>query len=146
MQTAHNFRLYDGTIRAEIGEALRTLLVPTEPTPKRLLDLLDALDQPTRGGTGGNGIASEPPPLGDPGTSRVEDTSRVEEMTGGWVVRGADGQALVYLHCRVNESEALQANVLTEDEAYQIAVNVAKLHSRRRDARRRSCAKLGGTS
>jgi hypothetical protein len=125
MQTAHHFRLCDG-IRAEIGEALRILLAPTEPTPKSLLDLLDALDQP-KGGDTRNGIISEPPPLGDPGTSRVE------EMTGGWVVRGADGQALVYLYCRVNESEALQANVLTEDEAYQIAVNVAKLRQARRD-------------
>jgi hypothetical protein len=124
MQTAHHFRLYDRTIRAKIGEALRTLLVPTEPAPKMLLDLLDALNQPRGGDISGNGIISEPPPLADLGTDRVE------EITGGWVVRDANDQALVYLYCRVNESEALQANVLTEGEAYQIAVNVAKLRSR----------------
>jgi hypothetical protein len=121
MQTAHHFGLYDRIIRANIGEALRTLLVPTEPTPKRLLDLLDALDQPKGGDISRKGIISEPPPLADLGTDRVE------EITGGWVVRDANGQALVYLYCR---SEALQANVLTEEEAYEIAVNVAKLHSR----------------
>lgn len=33
-------------IRTRMGEALRTLFVPTEPSPKRHVKLLHALDQP----------------------------------------------------------------------------------------------------
>jgi hypothetical protein len=40
---------YYRAIRTRIGEALRTLFVPTEPAPERLLKLLSALDQPTSG-------------------------------------------------------------------------------------------------
>jgi hypothetical protein len=43
MQAAHHFRFYNGAIRTKIGEGLRTLFVPTEPPPKRLLELLHAL-------------------------------------------------------------------------------------------------------
>jgi hypothetical protein len=42
---------YYRAIRTKIGEALRNRLVSKEPPPKRLLDLLHALDQP--GGAGG---------------------------------------------------------------------------------------------
>jgi hypothetical protein len=42
-------------------------------------------------------------------------------------VRDANGQALVYVHSRDNEAEALQAKVLTKDEARRIAINVARL-------------------
>jgi hypothetical protein len=45
----------------------------------------------------------------------------------GYVVRDANGQALASLYSRVNEAEALQAKVLTEDEARRIAANIAKL-------------------
>jgi predicted secreted protein len=45
----------------------------------------------------------------------------------GYVVRDANKQALVYLYFRDNEAEALQAKVLTKDEARRIAVNVARL-------------------
>jgi hypothetical protein len=46
----------------------------------------------------------------------------------GYVVRDANGQAtLVYLYSRDGEAEAMQAKVLTADEARRIAVNVAKL-------------------
>jgi hypothetical protein len=48
-------------------------------------------------------------------------------MPGGYVVRDANGQALVYVYSRENEAEALQAKVLTADEARRIAINVAKL-------------------
>jgi K+/H+ antiporter YhaU regulatory subunit KhtT len=48
-------------------------------------------------------------------------------MPGGYVVRDANGQALVYVYSRDNEAEALQAKVLTKDEARRIAINVAKL-------------------
>jgi hypothetical protein len=48
-------------------------------------------------------------------------------MPSGNVVRDANGQALVYVYSRENEAEALQAKVLTADEARRIAINVAKL-------------------
>jgi hypothetical protein len=50
-----------------------------------------------------------------------------DPMPGGYVVRDADGQALVYLYSRDNEDEARQAKVLTKDEARRIAINIARL-------------------
>jgi hypothetical protein len=46
-------------------------------------------------------------------------------MPGG--VRDANGQALVYIYSRDSKAEAMQAKVLTKDEARRIAVNVARL-------------------
>jgi len=51
---------------------------------------------------------------------------RADKIPGGYVVRDANGQSLVYVHSRDNEAEALQAKVLTKDEARRIAVNVAR--------------------
>ena len=48
-------------------------------------------------------------------------------MAGGYVVRDANGQELAYIYSRETKAEALQANVLTKDEARRIAVNVARL-------------------
>jgi hypothetical protein len=48
-------------------------------------------------------------------------------MPGGYVVRDANGQALVSLYSRDNDAEARQAKVLTKDEARRIALNVARL-------------------
>jgi hypothetical protein len=42
-------------------------------------------------------------------------------------VRDANGQALAYVYSCANEAEAMQAKVLTEDEARRIAANIAKL-------------------
>jgi hypothetical protein len=50
-----------------------------------------------------------------------------DPMPGGYVVRDANGQALAYLYSRDNPIEALQAKVLTKDEARRIAVNIARL-------------------
>jgi hypothetical protein len=50
-----------------------------------------------------------------------------DKIPGGYVVRDANGQSLVYVYSRDNEAEALQAKVLTKDEARRIAVNVARL-------------------
>jgi hypothetical protein len=50
-----------------------------------------------------------------------------DKIAGGYVVRDASGQALAYVYCRANEAEAMQAKVLTEDEARRVAVNVARL-------------------
>jgi hypothetical protein len=52
---------------------------------------------------------------------------RADKMPGGYVVRDANGQALAYVYSRDSEAEALQAKVLTTDEARRIAINVAKL-------------------
>jgi hypothetical protein len=52
---------------------------------------------------------------------------RADKMPGGYVVRDANWQALVYIYSRDSEAEALQAKVLTKDEARRIAVNVARL-------------------
>jgi hypothetical protein len=52
---------------------------------------------------------------------------RADKITGGYVIRDANGQALVYIYSRESEAEALQARVLTKDEARRIAVNVARL-------------------
>jgi len=52
---------------------------------------------------------------------------RADKIPGGYVVRDANGQALAHIYSRDNEAEALQAKVLTKDEARRIAVNVARL-------------------
>ena len=50
-----------------------------------------------------------------------------DKIAGGYVVRDANGQALAYIYSRENDAEALQAKVLTKDEARRVAVNVARL-------------------
>jgi len=52
---------------------------------------------------------------------------RADKMPSGYVVRNADGQAHIYVYSRDNDAEALQAWVLTKDEARRITVNVARL-------------------
>ena len=52
---------------------------------------------------------------------------RAETIPGGDVVRDDNGQAIAYLYARANEAEAMQAKVLTADEARRIAVNIARL-------------------
>jgi hypothetical protein len=52
---------------------------------------------------------------------------RAKKMPGGYVVRDANDQALAYIYSRANEAEAMQAKVLTGDEARRIAANIAKL-------------------
>jgi len=42
---------------------------------------------------------------------------RTDKIPGGYVVRDANGQALVYIYSRDSEAEAMQAKVLTKDEA-----------------------------
>jgi hypothetical protein len=52
---------------------------------------------------------------------------RADKIPGGYVVRCANGQALAYLYSRDNPTEALQAKMLTPDEARRIAINIARL-------------------
>jgi hypothetical protein len=60
-------------------------------------------------------------------TRRFPAPWRADKMPGGYVVRDANGQTLVYVYSRETEAEALQAKVPTADEARRIAINVAKL-------------------
>jgi hypothetical protein len=46
---------------------------------------------------------------------------RAEIMPGGYVVRDANEQVLAYVYSWANEAEALQVEVLTEDEACRTA-------------------------
>jgi hypothetical protein len=43
------------------------------------------------------------------------------------MLRDANGQSIAYIYSRENEVEALQAKVLTKDEARRIAINIARL-------------------
>jgi hypothetical protein len=61
------------------------------------------------------------------GSRRFPPPWRADKIAGGFVVRDANGQALAYVYSRDSEAEALQAKVLTKDEARRIAVNIARL-------------------
>jgi hypothetical protein len=52
---------------------------------------------------------------------------RAERMPGGYVVRDANGQTMAYVYARQDPTEALQAKVLTMDEARRVATNIARL-------------------
>jgi hypothetical protein len=52
---------------------------------------------------------------------------RAERIPGGYVVRDANNQALAYVYSRPTEAEAMQAKVLTQDEARRVAVNIERL-------------------
>jgi hypothetical protein len=155
MQAAQHFRFYNQAIRNEIGEGLRTLFIPTEPPPERLLALLHTLDQPHRATSGtGDEVCKKLPrarrtrgrfagqkrdkvragsilklPAEDAPVRRtnISKKERIEEIPRGYVVRDANNQPLVYVYRGANESEASQANVLTIDEALQIAISIARL-------------------
>jgi hypothetical protein len=64
-----------------------------------------------------------------PGRGAVLSTGALcsEKISGGFVVRDANGQALAYVYCRATETDAMQAKVLTEDEARRVAANIARL-------------------
>ena len=49
------------------------------------------------------------------------------ENAGGYVLRDAGGQALAHVYARATLAEAMQAKVLTQDEARRIAANIARL-------------------
>jgi hypothetical protein len=60
-------------------------------------------------------------------TRRLPAPWRSEKIPGGYVVRDANGQALAHVYSRATEADAMQAKVLTEDEARRVAINIARL-------------------
>jgi hypothetical protein len=52
---------------------------------------------------------------------------RADRTPHGYVVRDATEQSIAFLYGRATEAEAMQAKVLTMDEARRIAVNIARL-------------------
>jgi hypothetical protein len=52
---------------------------------------------------------------------------RVDKISGGHIVRDANGQALAYVYSRQSPDEARQAKTLTADEGRRIATNIARL-------------------
>ena len=50
-----------------------------------------------------------------------------DKIPGGYVVRDANRQALAYVYARATSTDAMQAKVLTQDEARRIAINIARL-------------------
>ena len=52
-----------------------------------------------------------------------------DKISGGYVVRDANGQALAYVYARATMAEATQAKVLTQNEARRIAANIVRLPS-----------------
>ena len=52
---------------------------------------------------------------------------RPDRMPGGYVVRDANGQILVWVYARASTAETMQAKVLTLDEARRVATNIARL-------------------
>jgi hypothetical protein len=58
-------------------------------------------------------------------------------MPGGYVVRDANGQSIAFVYGRATEAEAMQAKVLTMDEARRIATNIARAARAAREGRAR---------
>jgi hypothetical protein len=53
----------------------------------------------------------------------------VEEHTESFIVKDANGQNLAYVYCEDESQRRLSMKRLTRDEAFLIAVNIAKLPS-----------------
>ena len=52
---------------------------------------------------------------------------RPDRIPGGYVVRDSSGQIVAWVYARATTAEAMQAKVLTLDEARRIAINIARL-------------------
>jgi hypothetical protein len=50
-----------------------------------------------------------------------------DKIPSGYVVRDANKQALAYVYARATSADAMEAKVLTQDEARRIAINIARL-------------------
>ena len=60
-------------------------------------------------------------------TRRFPPPWTVEQISGGYKVKDANGQSLAYIYGRETRADADIANLLTMDEARRIASNIAKL-------------------
>ena len=60
-------------------------------------------------------------------TRRFPPPWSVEQIPGGFKVKGANGQSLAYVYGRESKADADIANVLTMDEARRMASNIVKL-------------------
>jgi len=52
---------------------------------------------------------------------------RADKTPGGYAISDATGQAVSWVYSRPTYAEAMQAKVLTPDEARRIAINIARL-------------------
>ena len=77
-------------------------------------------------------------------TRRLPPPWRVEKIPGGYVVRDANGQALAYVYSRATETDAMQAKVLTDDEARRVAANIARLPQLLGTQRMKAARELAG--
>ena len=50
-----------------------------------------------------------------------------DKIPGGYVIRDANKQALAYVYACATSADAMEAKVLTQDEARRIAINIARL-------------------
>ena len=50
-----------------------------------------------------------------------------DKIPGGYVIRDANKRALAYVYARATSADAMEAKVLTQDEARRIAINIARL-------------------
>ena len=62
-----------------------------------------------------------------PPSRRLPPPWKADKIAGGYVVRDANGQAIAYVYSRATETDAMQAKVLTEDEARRVAINIVRL-------------------
>jgi hypothetical protein len=62
-----------------------------------------------------------------PAPRRLPPPWKAEKIPGGYVVRDTNGQAIAYVYSRTTEADAMQAKVLTDDEARRVAINIARL-------------------
>ena len=67
--------------------------------------------------------------LSMPERRRFPLPSSVEEHTESFIVKDANGQALAYLYFEDEPQRQLSTKRLSRDEAFHLAVNIAKLPS-----------------
>ena len=62
-----------------------------------------------------------------PETRRFPPPWSIEEMPACYIVRDRDGQALAYVYYEEGSGRRSAAKLLSKDEAWRIAANIAKL-------------------
>jgi hypothetical protein len=90
--------------------------------PANLHRIYEQSDEPPKKLPEAKRARGTPPRRGKRAMDELSETERIEKIEGGHLVRGANGEVLVHVYCRATESEALEENVLTEEEARQLAI------------------------